>query len=145
MSVSSDTINLLRECNAGIKMGVHSIDEVLDSVKDDAMKNILVDSKNKHSDLGNDTKEMLNKYNEEGKEPNPMAKAMSWIKTNFRMSNDGSDSTIADLIIDGCNMGVKSLYKYLNEYSNADEKARNIAKKLINIEERLVADLRAYL
>lgn len=145
MSVSSDTINLLRECNAGIKMGVHSIDEVLDSVKDDVMKNILVDSKNKHSDLGNDTKEMLNKYNEEGKEPNPMAKAMSWIKTNFKISNDGSDSTIADLIIDGCNMGVKSLYKYLNEYSNAEEKAKDIAKKLVNIEEKLVTDLRAYL
>ena len=67
MSVSSDTINLLRECNAGIKMGVSSIDEVLDSVKDEEMKNILIDSKEKHSKLGDDTAEMLDKYHESGK------------------------------------------------------------------------------
>ncbi|MGN0605338.1 MAG: hypothetical protein ACI4JM_02330 [Oscillospiraceae bacterium] len=145
MSVSSDTVNLLRECNAGIKMGVSSIDEVLDSVKDNELLNILTDSKQKHSDLGNDTHEMLNKYNDDGKEPNPMAKAMSWIKTNFKISNNNSSSTIAELIVDGCNMGIKSLYKYLNEYSNADEKAKDIAKKLINIEEKLIVDLRAFL
>lgn len=145
MSVSSDTINLLRECNAGIKMGVSSIDEVLDNVKDDILKNILVDSKEKHSQLGDDTAELLGKYHESGKEPNPMAKAMSWIKTNFKISNDNSSSTIADLIVDGCNMGVKSLYKYLNQYSSAEESAKDIAKKLVNIEEKLVTDLRGFL
>lgn len=145
MSVSSDTVNLLRECNAGIKMGVSSIDEVLDSVKDKQLMDILTASKQKHSDLGNDTHEMLDKYNDDGKEPNPMAKAMSWIKTNFKISNNNSSSTIAELIVDGCNMGIKSLYKYLNEYSNAEEKAKDIAKKLINIEEKLIVDLRAFL
>ena len=145
MSVSSDTVNLLRECNVGIKMGVSSIDEVLDSVKDDKMKNILIDSKEKHSQLGDDTAEMLDKYHESGKEPNPVAKAMSWIKTNFKISNSHNDSTIADLIVDGCNMGTKSLYKYLNDYSDAEEKAKDIAKRLINIEEKLITDLRGYL
>ena len=74
-----------------------------------------------------------------------MAKAMSWIKTNFKITNNGSDSIIADLIVDGCNMGVKSLYKYLNEYQSAEERVKDIAKRLINIEETLVLDLREYL
>ncbi len=143
--MSGSTVKLLRECNAGIKMGIESIDEVLDSVKDSELKEILISSKDKHSVLESDTGKLLEEYNEEGKEPNPMAKAMSWIKTNFKMSNDNSSSTVADLIIDGCNMGVKSLYKYLNQYSNADEKAKDIAKRLINIEEKLVQDLRCYL
>lgn len=145
MSNSNDTINLLKECNAGIKMGVSSIDEVLEYVKDNKLKNILIDSKDKHSKLGDDTHDLLNQYHEEGKEPNPMAKAMSWIKTNFKISNSHTDSTIADLIIDGCNMGIKSLYKYLNDYSNAEEKAKDIAKRLINIEEKLIINLRDYL
>lgn len=145
MSNSNDTIELLKECNAGIKMGVSSIDEVLDYVKDDHLKKILQEYKEKHSKLGDDTHIMLNRYHVEGKEPNPMAKAMSWIKTNFKISNSHNDSTIADLIVDGCNMGIKSLYKYLNDYSNAEEKAKDIAKKLINVEEKLITDLRNYL
>ena len=145
MSNSNDTIELLKECNAGVKMGVSSINEVLEYVKDDNLKNILSKSKEKHSQLGDDTHIMVNKYHEEGKEPNPMAKAMSWIKTNFKISNNHTDSTIADLIVDGCNMGIKSLYKYLNDYSDAEEKAKDIAKRLINIEETLITDLRCYL
>jgi hypothetical protein len=145
MSTFNYTIELLKECNSGIKMGVSSIDEVLEYVKDDTLKDILSSSKEKHSMLGDDTHALLEKYHEEGKEPNPMAKAMSWIKTNFKISNSHTDSTIADLIVDGCNMGTKSLYKYLNEYSSAEEKAKDIAKRLINIEEKLITDLRSYL
>ena len=49
------------------------------------------------------------------------------------------------MITDGCNMGVKSLNRYLNQYKAASEKAKDITKRLINIEEQLVIDLRAYL
>lgn len=143
--VNGDTIKLLKECNAGLKMGVSSIDEVLDKVDDDTLKTILTKAKDKHITLENETYRLLGEYHDEGKEPNPMAKAMSWIKTNFKITNNGSDSTIADLIVDGCNMGVKSLYKYLNEYQFAEERVKDIAKRLINIEETLVLDLREYL
>ena len=56
-----------------------------------------------------------------------------------------SDQTIADLITDGCNMGVKSLNKYLNQYEAADEKTKDITKRLINLEEKLVIDIRQFL
>ena len=88
---------------------------------------------------------LLDKYHDDGKDPNPMAKGMSWFKTNIKISADSSDNTIADLITDGCNMGVKTLHKYLNKYKAADEKSKDIAKKLINIEEELTVDMRSYL
>ena len=141
----TDTSELLKECNAGIKMGVSSIEEVLDNVKCDGMKKILSSSKEEHQRLGSETRELLNEYGLEGKEPNPMAKGMSWLKTNVMLSMDESDQTVADLITDGCNMGVKSLNKYLNQYAAADEKAKDIAKKLINMEAKLAVDLREYL
>ncbi len=47
---------------------------------------------------------------------------------------DESDETIADLMTDGCNIGIKSLDKYLNQYKATDEKTKNITKQLINIE-----------
>ena len=88
---------------------------------------------------------MLSKYQDEGKDPNPIAKGMSWMKTNMKLSMEDCDSTIADLITDGCNMGVKSLNRYLNQYKAADEVSKDITKRLINLEEQLTVDLRQYL
>jgi len=56
-----------------------------------------------------------------------------------------SDATIADLMTDGCNMGVKSLNRYLNQYKAADEKSKDICKRLINLEERLAHQMREFL
>ncbi len=143
--VHSDTIELLKECNAGVKMGVTSIEEVLDSVHNQKFKGMLGHCKEEHQQLGSEIHEMLNRYHDTGKEPNPMAKGMSWIKTNVMLSVNESDSTVADLITDGCNMGVKSLNRYLNKYEAAEEKSKDIAKRLINLEEQLAVDVRQYL
>lgn len=143
--VEQDTIRLLRECDAGVKMGVASIDDVLEYVSDEDFKKLLVRCKDEHIELNDKVQELLEKYHDDGKDPNPMAKGMSWMKTNMKLVMHESDATIADLMTDGCNMGVKSLHKYLNQYKAADEKSKDIAKKLINIEEKLTVDIRGYL
>lgn len=143
--VEADTIKLLRECDAGIKMGVASIDDVLDYIHDETFRKYLSDSKNQHDKLKEEIEVLLEEYHDDGKEPNPMAKSMSWMKTNMKLVMDESDETIADLMTDGCNMGVKSLHKYLNQYEAADEKTKDIAKRLINLEEKLAIDIRRYL
>ncbi|MBQ4153708.1 MAG: hypothetical protein IJE01_00725 [Clostridia bacterium] len=143
--IEQDTIKLLRECDAGVKMGIASIEDVRDYVKSEDFKKYLVECKREHDKLEDEIREELNKYSDEGKEPNPIAKGMSWMKTNIKLSVDSSDNTVADLMTDGCNMGVKSLNKYLNEYKAADEFSKDIAKRLINLEERLAIDIRKYL
>lgn len=143
--IEKDTIRLLRECDAGVKMGVSSIDDVLKYVKDEKLKAYLEENKTEHEDLDRDLQELLDKYGDEGKDPNPMAKSMSWIKTNVKLAFNESDKTIAELITDGCNMGVKSLGQYLNEYKAADEKSKDICKKLMNLEEKLTVQMRDFL
>ncbi len=140
-----DTEKLLRECNAGIKMGISSIDEVLPSVRDSRLKGILERSRREHADLGDETHELLLKYDCDTKDPHPVAKGMSWIKTNVMLRLDPGDKTIADLMTDGCNMGVKSLNGYLNEYALADSKAQKITARLIDIEERMAGDMAEFL
>ena len=140
-----DTVKLLKECDAGAKMAVSSIDEVLERVEASELKNLLQESKSHHEKLEIEICSLLDNHNAEEKDPSPMAKGMSWMKTNMKMSWDGSDSTIADLITDGCNMGVKTLNRYLNQYQAADEKSKAICGKLISIEEQLCKDLRSYL
>ncbi|MCI5897740.1 MAG: hypothetical protein MRZ82_01850 [Firmicutes bacterium] len=140
-----DTINLLKECNAGVKMGVDSIDDVLGYVQNENLKQMLTASKEEHQRLGSELHRLLNQYDESGKEPSLMAKSMSRMKTSMKMAVDQSDSTAADLMTDGCNMGVKFLNRYLNQYQAADETSKNIAKELICMEEQLTRDMRPYL
>lgn len=143
--IEQDTVRLLRECDAGVKMGLTSLDDVMDRVHDQKLRRCLSGCRDKHAELDGEIQSMLNQYHDEGKDPNPMAKGMSWMKTNLKLGMDDSDQTIADLITDGCNMGVKSLRKYLNQYEAADERSKSAAKRLINLEEGLVRDMHSFL
>ena len=143
--IEPDTIKLLRECDAGIKMGVSSIDDVLDHVKNSRFRELLSDCKTSHENLKSELQSLLDRYQDDGKDPNPIAKGMSWMKTNMKMNLEESDATIAELMTDGCNMGVKSLARYLNQYKAADETSKDIAKRLIKLEADLAADIREYL
>ena len=140
-----DTIKLLRECDAGIKMGTGAIGEVLEKTTNEKLKKLLETCKEGHEKLKEEIQNKLEQCHDTGKDPNPMAQGMSWMKTNVKLAMDESDATIADLITDGCNMGVKSLSRYLNQYQAADEETKDIAKKLIKQEEELSIHMRSFL
>ena len=143
--IENDTIKLLRECDAGVRMGVASIDDVFDHVRSEKLKQCLNACKDEHNKLSCEINGMLERFEDEGKAPNPMAKSMSWLKTNVKLGLSDTDQTVAELMTDGCNMGVKSLNKYLNQYKAADERSKDITKRLINLEEKLAVDIRGYL
>lgn len=143
--MNNDTVRLLRECNAGIKMGEDAIKKVLPSVKSGELKNSLEVCKNTHAALGDQTHELLLRYKADTKDPHPVARMMSGMKIRTKMMMNASDRTIADVMTDGCDMGIKSLSKYLNEYKNADSEARNLAKRIIASEEYLETRIRDFL
>ena len=143
--IEQDTIKLLRECDAGVRMGIDSIEDVLDRIKSNRLRDMLTQCQLEHQKLRAEVARLLAQYQDDGKAPNPIAKGMSWMKTNMKLGMDMSDGTIADLMTDGCNMGVKSLNKYLNQYKAADEQSKDIAKQLIDLEHQLTLDLRRFL
>ena len=98
--VESDTIKLLRECDAGIKMGIASIDDVLGYVKSEEFLKCLTKCKEEHQKLDTELEKLLDSYHDEGKEPNPIAKGMSWMKTKLEIAVHESDGTVADLMTD---------------------------------------------
>lgn len=142
---NDDSIKLLKECDAGTKMAISSLDEVLEKVADSDLKQLLTESKGHHEKLRDEISDSLLRRNSEEKEPNSLAKGMSWLKTNMKIGLDNSDDTVADLITDGCDMGIKSLYKYLNQYKAADAESRGLCQRLITIEEQLRDTLHPYL
>ncbi len=143
--IEQDTVKLLRECDAGVKMGVKSIHDVIDHVKSPELKELLHACKDKHDELDKELQMMLGEYGDEGKKPSVMAEAMSKIKTEMKLQMKNTDKTVANLMTDGCNMGVKSLSRYLNKYAAADERSKNITKRLITLEAELAADMRGFL
>lgn len=143
--MNTDTTKLLRECNAGIKMGIDTIESVLERVENQDFYVILKTCKDEHIKLEAETGALLQEFGEESKEPNPLAKGMSYMKTNVKTVLEPGDKTVADLVTDGCHMGVKSLERYLNEYKNAEQRVKSIAEKLIKIEKNLADDIAAYL
>ena len=79
--IEHDTIRLLRECDAGIKMGVSAIDEVLEYVESQELKSCLLKSMEEHEKIKGNLLELLNEYHDDGKEPSAMAKGMSWVNS----------------------------------------------------------------
>jgi phosphoglycerate-specific signal transduction histidine kinase len=126
-------------------MGISSIEDVVEYVSSEKLRDLLVKCKNEHEELNGEIQQLLDKYHDDGKDPNPIAKGMSWMKTELKLAMCEKDSTIADLMVDGCNMGIKSLYKYMNQYPAANQKVMDLCTDLIAIEEELQRDLRDYL
>ena len=140
-----DTISLLKECDSGTKMAVVSIDEVMEYVKENKLAEILKSAKQKHEAYGNRIHEYLLNIGSKDKDPSLMAKGMSWLKINMKMTMDEEDSTVAELITDGCNMGIESLKNYMNEYPDADEEAKDIASQIISTETDMINSLKEFL
>ena len=141
----TDTIKLLRECNAGIKMGEDAIKQVLPHARNDELKHTLQVCKNTHASLGDETHALLLSHGADTKDPHPVVRTMSSMKICASLMAKESDSQIANLMTDGCDMGIKSLSMYLNKYKAADEDSKDIAKRLIASEEYLSKKLRSYL
>ena len=143
--VKDDTLNLLRECNAGIKMGISSLNDVLDRVESTDLEDKLKKSRNEHEALETETLLMLKRYGDEEKEPNIMAKGMSYLKTNVMLGINESDEMVASLITDGCNMGIKSINEFINTYPEADKEVKDVAQKIIDLEKTLLENVKEYL
>lgn len=143
--MNSDTINLLKECNAGCKSATNSMDQVLGYVEDTKLKDIINNYNQKHINLGDECHNLLNKYGSNEKDPQTMAKAMSFISTEIKMMTDNKTKKAAEIMMDGCNMGIKNVSGYINKYSHANTQSKELADRLVKTEQNFIEDLRAFL
>lgn len=142
---NEDTIKLLKECDAGTKTAVNSINQVRDDTQSDGLKQLLQQNLKEHEEIGNKTHSLLNEYDESGKDPSTMARSMSWMTTSMKLMANNTDHTVADLMMDGCNMGIKKVSEYINKYQDASSESVDLAKRLIKTEQKFMDELRVYL
>ena len=139
-----DTIKLLRQCDAGIKMGIGAINDVIPKAGDADLEDILKKSVKEHEKLRSEAEQLLNSWGRAGKNPSAMAKAMSTVKTDLTLMN-GTEQDAAELVSKGCSMGIDKLRQSMDKYAAADGGSRKLTRELISAEQRLMTDLKKYL
>ena len=138
-------IKALDELNKGSCMGVDAIDFILDKVQDEEFKKVLTDQKDEYEKMtdkiGNLYKEFSDK---EPHETGAMTKAMTWSNVEMRTLTDHSNSKIAELMLQGTNMGIIEGRRLLN-HKSGNEKVDNIISEYVNMQEKFVEILKKYL
>ena len=141
----SDTTYLLKECNAGCRMATNSLEQVIPHVEDQKLCDLLHKYDLKHREIKEGCDVLLGKIGEEKNEPHPLARAFAWMGTEMKLSFRDDGSAVAGMMMDGCSMGIKSLSRYLNQYSEASQESRDLARKLIRMEEDFLVELGHYI
>jgi len=139
-------INVMDELNKGCSMGMDAIAYILDKVEDQEFKDLLKTQYEQYEKLSNRIKELYPEYNEERdpKETNIMNKAMTWYGINMKTMNDHSNSKIAELLMQGTNMGIIEGRKLLN-HKKEDEGVHELVNEYVEMQERAVERLKEFL
>jgi len=138
-------IKALDELNKGSCMGVDAIDFILDKVQDEEFKKVLTDQKDEYEKLTDKIGNLYKEFSdEEPHETGAMTKAMTWSNVEMRTLTDHSNSKIAELMLQGTNMGIIEGRRLLN-HKSGNEKVDNIISEYVNMQEKFVEILKKYL
>ena len=140
-----ENINALDEIHKGACMGVDAIDYVIDKVEDSGLKKELHRELDDYKKIEKDIEAIYGKYND-GKphETSLMTKAMTWSSVEMRTLTDTSTSKIAELLLQGVNMGIIEGRKILNK-KKINEEVSQIIEEYVGMQEKSVEILKEYL
>ena len=136
---------ILNELNKGIKMGMDSISNVSEKVQDDRFKQDLKYQYDEYNKILNEVNNELTNYDDFPKELNPMQKAMGWMGVELNTISDKSNSKIAEMMIQGTNMGIIEGVKLLNQNPEAATEVKNVLNEFIKFQENTIEQLKKYL
>lgn len=127
------------------QMGVQTIEQLLDIVEDSQFHKQLSTQLTEYTDICREAKELLNQHHCDEKEISGFDKFTAYMMINFKTLTDKSPSHIAEMLIQGSNMGITDATRNIRKYEDADSDILNLMKKLLKIEENNVKTLKEYL
>lgn len=142
---TTDTVALLQQCCSGCTMATESLEQIKAHVDDPTLREVILRYNKEHIELGAEIHKMLNETGEAAKEPGTIAKAFSWMQSEMKLSVNEGNNKVASLLIDGCNMGIKTLTETKNECKGANDQSTALCEKLISLEKKMIEELEAYL
>lgn len=144
--MKNNEINVMDELNKGCAMGKDAIYYILDKVEDKEFKDLLQKQYEQYDNLSEKIKELFPEYSSDRdpKETNKMNKVMTWYGVNMKTLTDHSNSKIAELLIQGTNMGIIEGRKLLN-HKDEDESVHKLVNEYVEMQERALERLKEFL
>lgn len=140
-----ENINALDEIHKGSCMGMDAVSFVLDKTEDDGLKEFLHKQYEEYQKINKQIEEIYPKYNnDKPHETNAMNKAMTWYGIEMKTLTDKSNSKIAELLLNGVNMGIIEGRKILNQ-KKINSEVRSIISTYVEMQEESVEVLKQYL
>lgn len=145
MSQKENEVNVLDELNKGACMGRDAIHFILDKVEDEDLKNELSNQYQKYKEISDRICELYPEYsNDKPHETNAMNKVMTWYGIEMKTLMDDSTSKIAELLLQGTNMGIIEGRKLLN-HKDTNTEVHSLVQEYVDMQEDAVEKLKSFL
>ncbi len=147
-SSAGGTSSLAAEVYKNTKMGADSIIDLLGHATDERLKLEMTSELNKYEALASRAAKLSRDRGEEPREEGALTKAAVKMSMAVNTITDSSDSHIAEMIIQGANMGVTDLRRAISTEEaaeSADREAVALARETVSFEEDSVERLKAFL
>lgn len=141
----NNNVEFLNYVSKNAEMGSTSIKDLINVVEDENFKEILRNQIDEYEKIYEEANQLLDNYNEEQKETNPLQKFTSYIMIKMNLLTNKSTSHIAEMMMKGSNMGIIDIEKKLNSFDNLDKNVNYLGEKLLKIEENNIEQLKPYL
>ncbi len=138
------TIRLLQECSQGCKMGIKSLNQIVEYISDSKLRQIVDQYKAEHRKIEAEADRLLLWHGQDSKPPEKIASAMSWFTTEMKMMMQDDDKQAAKIMMDGCNMGIQTICGFINQYGGASQSSVGLAKDIVKMEEQFRDELKAF-
>ncbi len=145
MNKEQKEVNVLDELNKGACMGRDAIDFILDKVEDKNLKTELNNQYEKYKSISDHIASMYPEYSEkEPHETNAINKMMTWYGIEMKTLLDNSTSKIAELLLQGTNMGIIEGRKLLN-HKDTNKDVHDLIQEYVDMQEDAVEKLKKFL
>lgn len=142
---SNINLTILNEISKAVKMGMESISFVIQKVGDENMKENLSTQYSEYGKIADRVNTEFEKYGEVPDESPFGTKMMSYIGTELNTIKDKSNSHIAEIMIQGGNMGIIECQKLLNHNPQADEPVKNILNDFVTMQKNNIEKMKVFL
>ena len=139
------TTKLLKECRRGCRMALNSIEQIGEYVRDTELKRVFREYRDKYRKMEEEAIRLSGGCAQEETASDKMAEAFSWVTAEVKLKIKDDSTQIAKMMMDGGNMGVKSIAEKRNQCPDASGDSISLAKQFEKCNEKLAEEMKKFL
>ena len=138
-------LTILNEIGKAAKMGMDSISYVSEKLEDETMKENLSSQYSGYDKIVENVNQQFEKYGEIPDEEPMRDKMMSWTGVQFNTMMDCSNSHIAELLIQGNDMGIIACQKLINHNPHAEQSVKDLLHEFVTFQKNNIEKMKEFL